>query len=127
MYRKEGNSELKIALAENLLLAWACRDGVLIRLENRSKLVCEVFSCWATQTLSSVCLEALYRANLRADCDDSVYRMSNRSAGCGAIQARHCVAPDHAFQPQADLRVTPCIGNTRNFSQVPNELLQFRQ
>ena len=33
----------------------------------------------------------------------------------------------HAFQPEVAPRATPRIGNTRDFTQVPDELLLFRQ
>ncbi|TLX70633.1 DUF2889 domain-containing protein [Pseudomonas nicosulfuronedens] len=125
---RAGISVLKVELDERPLLFWACGDGVLVApVEYSGQSIREGFSRWAAQTLSGDLLEAAYIVQICALIATARRFDVNQMRAGRREPARALRGACHAFQPEVAPRATPRIGNTRDFTQVPDELLLFRQ
>lgn len=123
-----GVSQLVVRLDGRPLLHWAGRDAVLVApAEYQGHPLGEGFSRWVAEVLVGDALEGAYVLQIcaliatarRFDVDQL------RSLRRDPVKALRGAC--HAFQPEAAARAIPRIGNTRDFSQVPEELLLFRQ
>ncbi|UXJ50261.1 DUF2889 domain-containing protein [Pseudomonas citronellolis] len=125
---RAGISVLKVNLDEQPLLFWASEGGVLVApVEHSGQSIREGFSRWAMQTLSGDLLEAAYIVQICSLIATARRFDVNQMRTVRREPAKALRGACHAFQPEVAPRATPRIGNIRDFTLIPDELLLFRQ